>query len=107
MLTSSEIQRTILALLVTEVLGHGQTSQSNTGTGARGLVHLAEDEGDLGLAVELDDGRLLHLVVQIVTLAGALADTSEDGETTVGLGDVVLDGQLAQAHQRHIRSAPE
>lgn len=29
-------------------------------------------------------------MVQIVTLTGSLADTSEDRETTVGLGDVVL-----------------
>jgi hypothetical protein len=29
-------------------------------------------------------------VVQIVALASALSDASEDGETTVGLGDVVL-----------------
>jgi hypothetical protein len=28
-------------------------------------------------------------VIQIVTLTGTLADTSEDGVTTVGLGDVV------------------
>jgi hypothetical protein len=28
-------------------------------------------------------------VVQIVTLTGTLADTGEDGVTTVGLGDVV------------------
>lgn len=33
----------ILAFLVTEVLGNGQTSKSNSGTGSRGLVHLTED----------------------------------------------------------------
>jgi hypothetical protein len=54
------------------------------------LVHLTEDEGNLGLAIELDDTSLLHFVVQIVTLTGTLADTSEDGVTTVSLGDVVL-----------------
>ena len=79
----------ILTLLVTEVLGDGQTSQGDTGTGSRGLVHLTEDQGDLGLAVELNDGGLLHFVVQIVTLTGTLADTGEDGVTTVSLGDVV------------------
>ena len=66
------------------------TSKSDTSTGTRGLVHLTEDEGDLGVTVKLNDGSLLHLVVQIVTLTGTLTDTSEDGETTVGLGDVVL-----------------
>jgi hypothetical protein len=31
-------------------------------------------------------------VVQIVTLTSTLTDTSEDGVTTVGLGNVVLHG---------------
>lgn len=80
---------TILSLGITEVLSDGQTSKGDTGTGSRGLVHLTEDQGDLGLAVKLNDGSLLHFVVQIVTLTGTLTDTSEDGVTTVGLGDVV------------------
>jgi hypothetical protein len=71
-------------------LGNSQTSKGNTGAGTWGLVHLTEDQGDLGLAVKLNDGGFLHFVVQIVTLTGTLTDTSEDGETTVGLGDVVL-----------------
>lgn len=71
-------------------LSNGKTSKGDTGTGTRGLVHLTEDKSDLGLALKLDDGSLLHFVVQIVTLTGTLTDTSEDGETTVGLGDVVL-----------------
>lgn len=79
---------TILAL-VTELLGDGEAGKGDTGTGSRGLVHLTEDKGDLGLAIQLNDGGLLHLVVQIVTLTGTLADTGEDGVTTVGLGDVV------------------
>ena len=65
-------------------------SQGDTGTGTWGLVHLTEHQGDLRLAIKLNDGGLLHFVVQIVTLTGTLTDTSEDGETTVGLGDVVL-----------------
>ena len=85
----------ILALLVTEVLGNGETGQGDTGTGARGLVHLAVHEGGLGsvgrarLLVDLDDASLNHLVVEIVTLAGALADAGEDGVTTVVHGNVV------------------
>jgi hypothetical protein len=85
------MQLTILAFLVTEVLGDGQSSQSNTGTGPWGLVHLAEHQGHLGLAIKLDDGRLLHFVVQIIALTGTLPDASEDGETTVSLCDVVLE----------------
>jgi peptide chain release factor 1 len=80
----------ILTLLVTEVLGDGETSQGNTGTGTWGLVHLTEDQSDLGVTIKLDDTGLLHLVVQIVTLTGTLTDTTENGVTTVGLGNVVL-----------------
>jgi len=66
------------------------SSEGDTGTGSWWLVHLTEDKGDLGLAIKLDDTSLLHFVVQIVTLTSSLTDTGEDGETTVGLGDVVL-----------------
>jgi hypothetical protein len=88
----------LLAVVVLRVVGifiSYQTSESNTGTGPRGLVHLTEDQSDLGLAIKLNDGGLLHFVVQIVTLTGTLTDTSEHGETTMGLGNVVLKPQLA------------
>ena len=71
-------------------VGRNLPSQGNTGTGTRGLVHLTEDQSDLGLALELNDTSLLHFVVQVVTLTGTLTDTAEDGETTVSLGNVVL-----------------
>jgi hypothetical protein len=67
-----------------------KTSKGDTGTGTRGLVHLTEDQCDLGVTVKLNDGSLLHFLVQIVTLTSTLTDTGEDRETTVGLGDVVL-----------------
>jgi hypothetical protein len=76
--------------VVVTYLSNGETSKGDTSTSTRGLVHLTEDKSDLGLALELDDRSLLHFVVQIVTLTGTLTDTSEDGETTVGLGNVVL-----------------
>ena len=63
--------------------------KGDTGTGSRGLVHLTEDQRHLGLAIKLNDGGLLHFVVQIVTLTGTLTDTGEDGVTTVSLGNVV------------------
>jgi hypothetical protein len=66
-------------------------SKSNTSTSPWRLVHLTKYQRDLGLAIELDDGGFLHFVVQIVTLTGSLTDTGEDGETTMGLGDVVLE----------------
>lgn len=82
----------VLTLLVTEVLGNGQTGKGDTGTGTGGLVHLSEHQCDLGFTLELNDTSLLHFVVQIVTLTSTLTNTSEDGVTTVGLGNVVLHG---------------
>ena len=79
----------VLALDVTEVLGDGQRRQRNTRAGAGGLVHLAVHERGLGAALQLDDTRVHHLVVEIVALAGALADAGEHGEATVRLGNVV------------------
>src|SRR5213079_1030227 len=37
----------------------------------------------------VDDPRLDHLVIEVVTLAGALADAGEHRQATVLLGDVV------------------
>ena len=37
----------VLALLVAEVLGHGEAGQGNAGARARRLVHLAVHKGDL------------------------------------------------------------
>ena len=82
----------ILAFGVTEVLSDGKTSQTDTGTGTRGLVHLSVHEGSLGLvgiSSEVVHTGLNHLVVQIVTLTGTFTDTGEDRETTVVGGDVV------------------
>jgi hypothetical protein len=81
----------ILSFLVTEVLSDGKTGKGDTSTGSWWLVHLSEDEGHLGFTIELDDTGLLHFVVQIVTLTSTLTDTSEDGVTTVSLGNVVLE----------------
>jgi hypothetical protein len=82
-------EKHILSFNISKIFGDRQTGKGDTGTSSGGLVHLTEDKGDLGLALELNDGGLLHFVVQIVTLTGTLTDTGEDGVTTVGLGDVV------------------
>ena len=68
-------QKHVLALLITEVLSDGETSEGDTGTGTRGLVHLTEDESDLGVTLEVDDTSLNHFVVKIVTLTSTLTDT--------------------------------
>lgn len=82
----------VLTLVVTEVLGDGEAGKGDTGTGTWGLVHLTEHKGHLGVTVEVDDTSLLHFMVQVVTLTGTLTDTTEDGVTTVSLGNVVLNG---------------
>jgi hypothetical protein len=87
--------RDLIAKLALMLCSHQElllltASKGDTGTSTRGLVHLTKDQCDLGVTVKLNDGGLLHFLVQIVTLTGTLTDTSEDGETTVGLGDVVL-----------------
>jgi peptide chain release factor 1 len=69
----------ILVLLITEVLGNGKTGKTDTGTGARGLVHLTVHEGGLGAgAINLDDTTVDHFVVEIISLSCALTDTGED-----------------------------
>ena len=57
-----------------EVLGNGQTSQSDTSTGTRGFVHLTEDQGYLRVTLQVDDAGFNHFVVQVVTHAGTLTD---------------------------------
>ena len=71
----------VLAFLVAEVFGERQAGEGDAGAGARRLVHLAVDEGHLGALggalAELDDAGVDHLVVEVVALAGALADAGE------------------------------
>ena len=78
-------------LLVAEVLGHRQAGERDAQAVARRLVHLAVDHRDLGVlqVVLVDDARLDHLVIEVVALAGALADAREHRQTRVLLGDVV------------------
>ena len=49
-----------------------------------------------GVVLEVDDSGLDHLVVQVVSLAGALPHPGEHRVTTVGLGHVV-----DQLHDQH------
>ena len=82
---------TVLTFLITEVFSDSQTSKSDTSTSSWRLVHLTEHESNLGFAIQLNDFGLLHFVVQVVALAGALTHTSKDRVTTVSFGDVVLE----------------
>ncbi len=82
--------------LVAEELGHGHARQADALAHARRLVHLAEDQRHL-----VEHARLVHLVVQVVALAGALAHAGEDGVAAVLVGDVadqlLDDDRLAHA----------
>jgi hypothetical protein len=86
-------QEHVLAFFVAEVLGHREGRQRDAGAGARRLVHLAVHER--GLRLRRVAGKMtafaafLHLVPEVVALAGALADAGEHGVAAVALGDVV------------------
>ncbi|MPC09777.1 hypothetical protein E2C01_002395 [Portunus trituberculatus] len=80
----------ILSLLVTEVFSNSQSSQSHTGTGTWGLIHLTVHQGYLGgVILQGDDTRLNHFMVQIIALTGALSNTGKHRVATVSLGNVV------------------
>jgi peptide chain release factor 1 len=77
--------------LVAEVFRDGQTGERDAGAGARRFVHLAEHESALRAfaAALLVDVGFDELVIEVVALAGTLADAGEHRVTAVGLRDVV------------------
>ena len=88
--------------LVAEMLGDGEARERDAHARARRLVHLAEHQRAFRLDVGIGivrvgvDLRLDELVVEVVALAGALADAREHRIAAVGLGDVV--DQLLDQH---------
>merc|ERR1712048_1047838 len=59
----------ILTLLISEVLSNGESSEADTSSGTRGLVHLSVHESGLGaFSINTDDTGFDHFVVKIVTL---------------------------------------
>ena len=89
--------------LVAEVLGDGEAGQADAGARARRLVHLAVHQRALGargravvLLRVLVDAGLDHLVIEVVALAGALADAGEHRIAAVRPGHVV-----DQLHDQH------
>ena len=93
----SDEEQHVLAFLVAEILGHGEPREADPGARAGRLVHLTEDQRDLRFAVEVDDPGVDHLVIEVVALAGPLADAGEDRNAAVGLGDIV--DQLLDQHR--------
>ena len=71
------------ALLVAEVLGHGEAGESDPGASPGRLVHLPKDQRG-----PIEDPGLLHVAVEVAALAGALSDPGEDRVAAVLLGDV-------------------
>ena len=88
--------------LVAEMLGDGQAGEADAGAGAGRLVHLAVDQrafgalGAAGLVRVLVHAGIDHLVIEVVALAGALADAGEHRIAAMRLGDVV-----DQLHDQH------
>ena len=80
----------VLAFLVAEIFGDGEPGEADARARTRRLVHLAIDERRLGARpVDVDDPRFHHLMIEIVALAGALADAGEHRIAAMRLGDVV------------------
>ena len=93
-------QQDILVLFISEVLGDGETGETNAGSGAGWLVHLSVHESGLGalgvVLVNLDDLGFDHFVIEVVALAGTLANAGEHRVAAMRLGDVV-----DQLHDQH------
>ena len=77
-------QQHVLALLVTEELGHRQRRQGHAHTRARRLVHLTEHQRGV-----LEHVRVFELDPEVVALAGALTHAGEHRRTTEVAGDAV------------------
>ena len=94
-------EKHVLVLTVAEVFRHRKSGQRHAHTGSRRLVHLAVDQRGF-----VDDAALLHLVVQVVALTGALAHAGKHGQAAVLLGHVV--DQLHDQHRlAHARAAEQ
>ena len=77
-------QKDVLSFHIPEIFRRREGRQGHAGPGAGRFGHLAIDQGGL-----LDDPGVLHLEVEVVPLAGPLADAREDGDAAVVHGDVV------------------
>ena len=77
-------QQHVLTFLIAEVLRHSQTGKCDSHSCSRRLVHLTVNQRGL-----VDNAGLGHLVVEVVALAGTLANAGEYGNTAVLFRDVV------------------
>src|SRR5205814_10168140 len=74
----------VRVLNVAEVFGDGQSGEADAQSRSRRLVHLTIDQSR-----RVYDSRLLHLEIEIVSLARALTDAAEHRLSAVSLGDVI------------------
>src|SRR5262245_24626155 len=97
----------VLALLVAEVLGDGERAETDARARAGRLVHLPVDQRRArNHRVAVRELRLLHLEVEVVALARALAHPAEHRHAGVLLGDVV--DQLHDDHRlAHARATEQ
>ena len=70
--------------LIAEILRHRKSRKTYAHTRSGRLVHLTVDEGCLG-----ENSGLLHFVIEVVALAGTLANAGKDGKSAVLGGDIV------------------
>ena len=87
--------------LIAEIFSDGEAREADAGARARRFVHLTVDQRafrtlDRAFLRILIDARFDHLVIKVVALARALADSGEHGITAMRLGDVV-----DQLHDQH------
>lgn len=78
---------------IAEIFGHSHGGESDAESGSGGLIHLSEDHGgfvddSLGGTVNVGEGGFLHFSPEVVSFAGALADSGEHGDTGCFNGDV-------------------
>ena len=79
----------IFALLIAEIFSLCKTCQSNTGTRAWRLVHLAINQRHAAVAFKVDHFGVDHFVIKIVTFTGPLTHTGKDRVSTEEFRDIV------------------
>ena len=81
-------KKNVLSTLISEILSHCKYGKTYSHSCPGGLVHLTEDHGGL-----IDNSRLGHLVIKVITFTGTLTYTCEYGISAV-LGCDVSDKLL-------------
>jgi hypothetical protein len=86
------VRKDLILADVAEVFGHRQGGQCHTESATRRVAHLAKDQDGVG-----DDAGLLHLVPEVVALAGPFTDTREDRDPRMLLIEVQMNSWSSTA----------